>query len=44
MGGRQLWPAVEAGRTDEAGIVEAAEVEPGTSGMPVASAPRFLPA
>jgi len=42
VGGGQLWPAVEAGRTGEAGIVEAAEVEPGTSGMPVALVPRFL--
>lgn len=41
MGAEQLWPAVEAGRTGEAGIVPA-EVEPGRSGTPAAWAPIFL--
>jgi len=43
VGGGQLWQAevaVEAGRTGEAGIALAAEVELGKSGMPAASAAR----
>ena len=41
VGGGQLWPAVEAGRTGEAGIVPA-EVEPGKSGTPPAWAQKSL--